>query len=118
MKRWIWIGIGAATALLIFGIWNMKDRKYSLEYITGCTEEQIDSATLTDGTPQNAAELWADFASAEYIRYRGETGSTQHITWVFLGKDGSELFRLTDIGNRGLITITKDGQEAVYRMSQ
>ena len=49
-----------------------------------------------------------------YKRYKGNIGSTSHRSFEFYDASDKLLFTLTDVGNRNLLQISKDGKRVTY----
>ena len=100
--------------LCFFSSCLTKEKALSFDEITDGLSKHAVSVREGNGTEVSVVSVLSMFKQS-YKKYTGQTGNTAHRSWSFYDERGELLFELTDLGNNGLIMISVNNKNTVYK---
>ena len=117
-KKVMIISILMCLAIVIAGIQMMKmqeKKTYSFNEIVNKQTPRIQFVEDENGVQEDVNERIKNLENASYKIYKGELGNTARRRLIFKDANGSVLFVITDIGNRGIIEVELDEKSTFYQ---
>ena len=93
---------------------RFSGRSADFSVISKGLSSQVACVRSEKGEDQDTAAFLEKYEAGSYTRWKGNTGNTATRTFFFLNENGEELFTLTEMGNRGIISLSIDGEETLY----
>ena len=92
---------------------NQKSTTYTFAEISDSRSQKIYSAN--DNSKEDMIYIVDMYNDGYFKKYAGETGNTATRDIFFYDEKGSELFKMTELGNKNLVKISLDGKESIFQ---
>lgn len=110
--------IAIVSIILIIILSILIGAKFSNKKITNI----IDNDTLNRVTQVKCSneitidtnQMMSDLKQSTFKKYKGDLGSTAHITYVFMDENNNILFKYTEIGNRNIVSFSINNKTIYY----
>lgn len=110
--------IAIVSIILIIILSILIGVKFSNKKITNI----IDNDTLNRVTQVKCSneitidtnQMMSDLKQSTFKKYKGDLGSTTHITYVFMDENNNILFKYTEIGNRNIVSFSINNKTTYY----